>query len=103
MTNIPQEKPMPGPAPPPKYYWAGINGNKHTIKEIARYGQLVWQSAYRPLPHGVRYHGDGNWMLPTDAEIDPAGGDDWLLTMPDGAVFYVWSQDGDDMGEVKKT
>ncbi len=79
--------------------YAGINGNLHKFRDIemliGRYGPLVWQSEHRPLPCGVRYLGDSNWTLPYGAEIDAAGGDDWLLTMPDGAVFHVWSEDGE--------
>ncbi len=78
--------------------YAGINGNFHSDDEVYRYGPPNWQiSDYRPLPCGVVYLGDGAWDIPLGAEIDACDGDgdDWLLTMPDGAVFHVWSQDGE--------
>ena len=71
---------------------AGINGNMHNKHEIEHYGPVQDQFPSTPLPCGVRYLGDGEWTLPQGAEIDAAGGDDWLLTMPDGAVFYLWSE-----------
>ncbi len=73
--------------------FAGINGNRHNSDEIDHYGPLHRHDSWMtPLPFGVAYLGDGDWTLPEDAEIDSAGGDDWLLTMPDGKVFYVWSE-----------
>ncbi len=73
---------------------AGINGNRHKQSEFEHYGPLVYQlpGSQRPLPHGVTYFGDDEWKLPEGAEIESAGGEDWLLTMPDGEVFYVWSE-----------
>ncbi len=72
---------------------AGINGNRHNNDEIEHYGPLYRHNSWMtPLPFGVAYLGDGEWTLPEGAEIDPAGGDDWLLTMPDDKVFYVWSE-----------
>ncbi len=77
--------------------YAGINGNFHGNGAVEHYGPPNWQSEHRPLPCGVVYLGDGAWSIPPGAEIDACDwdGDDWLLTMPDGAVFHVWGQDGE--------
>jgi len=71
---------------------AGINGHHHNKGSIKHYGPVNWQSTHRPLPFGVAYLGDGRWMLPIGAEIEPTEGENWLLTMPDGKVFHVWAE-----------
>lgn len=79
--------------PAPTRVAAGINGNQHGTADITHYGDLVWQSTYRPLPAGVRYDGDGEWTLPAGARIRADGGDDWTITMPDGLELSVWSEE----------
>ncbi len=71
---------------------AGLNGDMHSLVEIEHYGPVQNQFPSTPLPCGVHYLGDGQWTLPEGAKIEPRAGEDWLLTMPDDAELYMWSE-----------
>ena len=64
---------------------AGLNGNYHSEAVFDPEGAL------KAL--GVTYLGNGDWELPADADIDAVGPDDWVLMLPDGTTYYIWTED----------
>ncbi len=62
---------------------AGLNGIAHDNSDlITPLGEI-----------GVTYLGHGKWKLPVGSQIRMLGPEDWTLTLHDGRVFRLWSED----------
>lgn len=62
---------------------AGLNGVAHDHSDLLT-----------PLSEmGVNYLGQGKWRLPPGAQIKLLRPEDWVLTLADGRIYRVWSED----------
>lgn len=62
---------------------AGLNGVVHDHSDLI--------TPLREL--GIRYLGENRWNLPVGAKIRMLAPEDWLVTMADGQVYRLWSED----------
>jgi hypothetical protein len=62
---------------------AGLNGVVHDHSDLIT-----------PLHElGIRYLGNNQWDLPPGAAIRMLAPEDWLVTLSDGQVYRLWSED----------
>jgi hypothetical protein len=62
---------------------AGLNGVAHDHSDL-----------FTPLGEmGVSYLGHGKWKLPSGSQIRMLGPEDWALTLLDGRMYRIWSED----------
>ncbi len=62
---------------------AGLNGVAHDHSDLIT-----------PLSElGVKYLGRGKWKLPVGSQIRMLGPEDWTLTLLNGRVYRLWSED----------
>lgn len=63
---------------------AGLNGNYHRKYISDLEGALRYWNC--------KYLGGGSWELPEGADIRHLDADDWLLTLPDGKEYHIWTE-----------
>lgn len=61
----------------PKAY---INGNFHSLHLCL-------------IQIGIEYLGDGDWKLPDGAFVTGGHNDDWVITLKDGEVIHVYTEE----------
>jgi hypothetical protein len=69
---------------------ASLNGHHHA--EILGYTEAD-RLTYLADVYGIMYEGAGEWSGPEGLAVESQGGDDWLITLPDGTALHVWTED----------
>ena len=64
---------------------AGLNGNYH--------GDKVFNLEEALNELGVRYLGNEEWKLPEGAYVYEVSEEDFVLVMPDGTEYHVWTEE----------